>query len=208
MKVKLGLNSLDFDALANLAESVQSGMVANATVFDHPNPSMTELATLVTTLREKISERVAADEAAAQVLQELYAAAAALRVALSAAASYVDSKAQGDPTIIAKANMGVRAQRASAGPMPKLQGLKLSASDYPGAVDWMCSPVPNVKAYLLYVCTTDPSVEANWHYANTAVKSSGTLTGLAAGKVWLRVVAKGSDENPGPPSDAALEMVR
>jgi hypothetical protein len=51
-------------------------------------------------------------------------------------------------------------------------------------------------------------VEANWHYADTVVKSSGTLDGLAKGIVWLRVCAKGADAKNGAWSDPAEEMVR
>jgi hypothetical protein len=40
------------------------------------------------------------------------------------------------------------------------------------------------------------------------VKSSGTITGLASGKVFVRVCAKGADAQNGAWSDLAEEMVR
>jgi hypothetical protein len=61
---------------------------------------------------------------------------------------------------------------------------------------------------IVQTCTGDPGVEANWHYADTAVKSSGTLSGLASGKVWVRVCARGADAKNGPWSDPAEEVVR
>ena len=50
--------------------------------------------------------------------------------------------------------------------------------------------------------------EANWHYADKAVKSSGTLEGLASGKVFVRVCARGADAHNGALSDLAEEIVR
>jgi hypothetical protein len=42
----------------------------------------------------------------------------------------------------------------------------------------------------------------------TFTKSSGTVSGLAAGKVRLRVCAKGADAQNGPWSDDSEEVVR
>lgn len=208
MKVKLSLNSLDDSPPNHLGGSAAADTMADATVLDHPDPTPAQLTALTATVQDKIAARVATDEAVAralqeihattQALQELYAAAVALRGALHAEASSVESKA----------DLGVRAQDTRVGPMPKVQGLKLVPSDYPQAVDWMCMPVPNAKAYLLHICTNDPSAEANWRYADTVAKPSGTLLAVAAGTLWVRVAAKGSDEKPGPPSDAAMAVVR
>ena len=62
----------------------------------------------------------------------------------------------------------------------------------------MCKPVRGASAHIVQACTGDPSVEANWHYADTAVKSGGTLNGLASGKVWLCLCARGADAQNGP----------
>jgi hypothetical protein len=104
--------------------------------------------------------------------------------------------------------MGVRKPKASVGPMPKVQNLKLTTSDFAGAVDWMCSPVAGIKTYIVQKCTGDPAVEDNWSYADSSSKSSGTLHGLPAGKIWIRVIAKGAGDNVGAPSDPAEDVVR
>jgi hypothetical protein len=88
------------------------------------------------------------------------------------------------------------------------QGLKTTTSDHAGAADWMCKPVKGASAYIVQTCTGEPLVEANWHYADTVVKSSGTLDGLASGKVFVRVCARGADAKNGAWSDLAEEMVR
>jgi len=136
------------------------------------------------------------------------AAAVAARAGLTQEAAYVDNKASGNAATITLAGMGVRAASAPIGPMPKVLELKTTTSDHAGEADWMCKPVKGAKAYIIQTCTGDPSVEANWHYADTATKSSGSISGLASGKIWLRVCARGADANNGPWSDPAEEVVR
>ncbi len=92
--------------------------------------------------------------------------------------------------------------------MPKVQDLKTTPRDRVDAADWMCKPAKGASAYIVQSCAGDPSVEANWHYVETATKSSGTVNGLPSGQVWLRVCAKGADAQNGPRRDPAEEMVR
>ena len=89
--------------------------------------------------------------------------------------------------------------------LPKVQDLKTTTSDEVGAADWMCKPVNGASAYIAQTCTSDPGVDGNWHYADMAVKSSGTLSDLASGKVWVCVCARGADAKNGPWSDLAEE---
>ena len=208
MKVKLNLYTLTPDELADVGDNVHTGMVANAATFTAPNPTMPVLAAGTTALRNAIAARLAADSTAATALQNERAAVVAERALLSQEAAYVENKAAGNAAIIALANMGVRAERAPVGAMPKVEGLKTTTSDHAGAADWMCKPVKGASAYIVQTCTGDPLVEANWHYADTAVKSSGTLEGLASGKVFVRVCARGADAHKGAWSDLAEEMVR
>jgi len=208
MKVKLNLAALTYDEVADLSDNIHTAMVANAATFTAPNPSMPTLATGNTTLRNAIATRIATLSAADTALQSLQAAAAAQRGLLSQEGSYVENKAAGNAAIIALAGMGVRAAQAPVGPMPKVLNLKTTTSDHAGALDWMCKPVKGASAYIVQICTADPLVEANWHYADTVVKSSGTLNGLTSGKVFLRVCARGADAQNGAWSDLAEEMVR
>jgi len=208
MKVKLSLTTLPYDELADLSDKIHAAMNTNAATFTAPNPSLATMATGNTALRNAIAGRATALTAADTALQTLQAAAAAQRALLSQQGSYVENRAAGNAAIIALAGMGVRAERAPVGPMPKPLDLKTTTSDHAGAADWMCKPVKGASAYILQVCTGDPLVEANWHYADTATKSSGTLSGLASGKVFVRVCARGADAHNGPWSDLAEEMVR
>jgi hypothetical protein len=207
-KTKLGLSTLTYDELADLLDAVHAAMVANAATFNAPNPTMAALAALSTALRAAIAARIAADAAAATALENLLAAAAAARAGLSQEAAYVDNKAAGNAATITLAGMGVRAPQAAIGAMTKVLDLKTTTSDSAGELDWMCKPVTGAKAYIVQKCSGDPSVEANWSYASTETKSSGTLTSLATGNQWVRVAAKGAAADPGPWSDPAQEVVR
>jgi hypothetical protein len=208
MKVKLSLSTLTNDEVADLLDNVHTALSTNAATFTGANPTMPALAALSAAQRSATAGRIAADGAAATALQTERAAVAASRAALSQEASFVENKAAGNAAIIALAGMGVRAERTPVGAMPKVLDLKTTTSDLAGATDWMCKPVKGASAYIIQACTGDPSVEANWHYADTATKSSGTLDGLAKGIVWLRVCAKGADAKNGPWSDPAQELVR
>jgi hypothetical protein len=208
MKVKLSLSTLTDDELADLLDNVHTCMTTNAATFTGANPTMPALAALSTSLRGAIAGRLAALSVDDTSLQTLRAASAATRAALSLEASFVENKAAGNAAIITLAGMAVRAAQAPVGAMPKVLDLKTTTSDHAGAADWMCKPVKGASAYIVQTCTGEPLVEANWHYADTVVKSSGTLDGLASGKVFVRVCARGADAHNGAWSDLAEEMVR
>ena len=106
------------------------------------------------------------------------------------------------------AGMQPRRSAAPVGPMPKVTGLKLSISDKPGDTDWMCGPVNGVGVYILQINRVNPDTDAEWKYADSSTRSSGTLTGNTARKIWVRVAAKGADAQPGPWSDPAEDLVR
>ena len=208
MKSKLGLSKLNHDELADTGDSVHTGMTTNAATFPAANPTMPALATKLSTLRTRMAARVAGEAALAALVQAENASAEDVRGALSMEMTYVDFVAAGNPATILLANMSVRRDRTPVGPMPKVLNVKTTPSDYPGQVDVMWPPITGASAFALQTCTADPGVEANWHHADMATKSSATLKGLATGRVWVRVCAKGADDLPGPFSDPAQEIVR
>ena len=208
MKVKLSLSTLTDDELADLLDTVHAKMTDNAATFTGANPTMAQLAALSVAQRSAIAGRATALTAADAALETLRAASAATRAGLSLEGSFMENRAAGNAAIIAQAGMGVRAAQASIGAMSQVQGLKTTMSDHAGAVDWMCKPAKGASAYIVQSCTGNPAVEANWHYADTATKSSGTLSGLASGKVFVRLCAKGADAANGAWSNIEEETVR
>jgi len=122
--------------------------------------------------------------------------------------NYGQSVTQGDAAKLQGLGFALRKAAAPVGAMPKVENLKLTISDHAGEMDWMCKPVKGVTLYVLQANRVNPDTESEWKYADSAVKSSGTLKGLAAGKIWVRVCAKGADEQPGAWSDPAEDLVR
>ena len=117
-------------------------------------------------------------DATATALANRNAAVEALRTALTQLMAYVESLAVTEVEVHS-AGMTPRRAAAPVGPMPKVQGLKLSISDHPGDTDWMCGPVNGVSVYILQINRVNPDTEAEWKYADSSPRSSGTLTGLA-----------------------------
>ena len=123
-------------------------------------------------------------------------------------ANYGQAVTQGDAAKLQGLGFALRRPPAPVGPMPKVQDLKLSISDYPGDTDWMCKPVNGVSVYIVQINRVNPDTESEWKYGDSSTKSSGTLKGNTPGKIWVRVAAKGADEQPGPWSDPAEDLVR
>ena len=122
--------------------------------------------------------------------------------------NYAQSVTLGDAAKLQGLGFALRKAGAPGGPMPKVEKLKLTISDHPGATDWMCGPVNGVSVYILQINRVNPDTEAEWKYADSSTKSSGTLKGNAPGKIWVRVAAKGADGQPGAWSDPAEDLVR
>jgi len=208
MKAKLGIYGLSPSELAQLADTVHTSMDANAATFPNPDPPLPELAGLTGTLREKLARRKLVEAELRKVVLEIREAVVGVRRGLIGEQSYVDYISGGDEQIILLAGMGVRSGRSPIGAMPRVQKLRTSPSDVVGTVRVMWARVRGAKAYLIEVCTGDPSVEANWRHADIATKTSKLVRNLPSGKIWIRVCARGSDEKPGAWSDAAEEIVR
>ncbi|HEX7569940.1 MAG TPA: hypothetical protein VF492_05510 [Verrucomicrobiae bacterium] len=149
----------------------------------------------------------ASADATATALANRNAAVEALRTALTQLMAYVESLAATEADVHS-AGMTPRRAPAPVRPMPKVQKLALSISDHPGDTDWMCGPVNGVSVYLLQINRVNPDTEAEWKYADSSTKSSGTLKGNTPGKIWVRAAAKGADDQPGAWSDPAEDLVR
>ena len=208
MKAKLGIYKLKPTELAELAESVHTGLSANAATFSNPNPSLPELADLTTTLRDKTARKETAKAELRLAVEEERAAVTGVRGGLIRSQAYVDSIAAGQAHIILLANMGVRSRTGPTKAMPQVQNLRTQPSDFEGAVEARWALVRGAKVYLIQFCTGDPMIEANWRHADIVTKASQTVRNLPSGKVWLRVCAKGTDAKPGPWSEPVEEMVR
>ena len=205
-KVKLSLNSYNPDGLVAFANTVKTAMTGNAN-FATPNPTLTAFGTLITTANTKIAAYNSLVAAAETGLADRDAALAALRAGFSQLGDYVQNVTAGDQVKIESAGIPVR----SAGTpttMTQVLDLALTPGDNPGSVDAMWKPVAGVRSYECQVNTVNPDVEANWSFKKSTSKSSVTLEGLTSGaKLWVRVRAIGTNDNAGPYSDPATNVV-
>jgi hypothetical protein len=89
-------------------------------------------------------------------------------------ASYVESVAGADESVISSAGMDPK----SSGGAPILPeaptGLEITVGDREGELDISWDPVPNAKSYPIQR-SSDPNTPANWTHAGTSTKSSTTI---------------------------------
>lgn len=72
------------------------------------------------------------------------------------------------------------------------------------AVEALRTALTQLMAYVESLAVT----EAEWKYADSSTKSSGTLKGNTPGKIRVRVAANGAEDQPGAWSDPAEDLVR
>ncbi len=69
------------------------------------------------------------------------------------------------------------------------QNLRLRNNDQVGEMSIIFKPIPGACSYFVQTTTT-PEIETSWEVVSYFSKASGTVKGLASGKVaWLRVAA-------------------
>ena len=173
-----------------------------------PAPTLAAFLTALTAAETGNNDYESTKDLLAQKKSTRDGGADAVRANIRLWANHAQSVTQGDAAKLQGLGFALRKPGAPVGPMPKVQNLKLSISDHPGELDWMCKPVKGASVYVLQVNRVNPDTEAEWKYADSSTRSSGTLTGNAPGKIWVRVAAKGADGQPGPWSDPAEDLVR
>jgi hypothetical protein len=188
------------------ANTVKTAMTGNAN-FPTPNPTLVVFGNLITAASTKIAAYSSAKAAAETAMADRDAALAELRGSFSLLGDYVQNASAGDATKIESAGMDVRAPRA---PVAMTQVLELAVSEgaSAGTLDATWKSVRGARSYEIQINTTDPNVEANWSFKQSASKASDTLAGLTSGvKVWVRVRAIGARDDAGPYSDPATKTV-
>ena len=206
-KPKLNLRTLTPDEVAALGNRIKTAMTGNAN-FTTPNPALTALGTLITTLQTKIGAYNTAKAAADLALADRDAAVTALGNGLTQEAAYVENITGGDPVKIESAGMSVRAAAAPIGALSQAQNLATTVGDDDGELDATWDPVRGAKSYQVQYCV-DPITPAGWKDVAPVGKSRKTITGLTSGaRVWVRVRAIApKEENNGGWSDPAVKTV-
>jgi len=207
-QVILNLNHISDQDLIADAKKYKTALTGNAN-FPNPNPTLAAYGTLITTAETDLAAFNVAQAAAQAATITKDASIKALHDGTVTLGASVQSTSNGDPAIIATADMAVKAAATPVGMLAQVQNLSLSAGDNPGEVDAHWNPVKGRKLYDVWLCTGDPAVEANWKHLQTPGASKVTLAGLPSGtRVWIRVRANASDvSNNGPFSQPATIIV-
>jgi hypothetical protein len=131
----------------------------------------------------------------------------ALEQLVSQIASYVESVAGNDETLITSAGMDPRAP-SSASTMPDTpSGLETTVGDRDGEIDLSWNPSSSAKSYLIQQ-SADPPTATGWTHAGTSTKSSITIDALSPGiRYWFRVCAVRASGQSGW-SDPATKTLR
>ena len=206
-EIQLDLSRLTLLELYELAHNLHTRFTGNPDAGT-PAPTLAAFLTMVTEAESANNGYEAEKDVLAQKKTLRDDKAEVLRTGIRNWINYGQSVTQGDAAKLQGLGFALRKPATPVGAMPKVEALKLTISDHAGEMDWMCKPVKGVTLYVLQANRVNPDTESEWKYADSAVKSSGTLKGLAAGKIWVRVCAKGADEQPGAWSDPAEDLVR
>jgi hypothetical protein len=187
-RVKLNLKNLTVTEKIAKGRQIVTAMTNNAS-FPSPNPPLTEVTAaldeltqafaLVQAAKSEITTRVVTqDNAGAKVDQ-----------ALTKLASYVESVAGKDGTLITSAGMETKSAPSSPTLPSVPQALSASAGEHEGELNLVWKAVQNARSYTIET-SQDPATPASWTHVGIATSASKLITNLTSGKrYWFRVAA-------------------
>ncbi|HMG74321.1 MAG TPA: fibronectin type III domain-containing protein [Pyrinomonadaceae bacterium] len=190
-KVKLNFRRLSVPEKVAKARQIVTALTGNAS-FPNPIPPLETLTASLNALEGAYRTTRSRRQAVKTAVDDQTMREDALIHLMSQCASYVESIAGNDRSLITSAGMDPRAP-ASASTMPDVpSGLEATVGDRDGEIDLSWDPARGVRSYVIQQ-STDPPSATTWTHAATSTKSSATITGLMAGtRYWFRVAAIGA----------------
>jgi hypothetical protein len=190
-KVKLNFRRLSVPEKLSKGRQIITSITGNPK-FTNPVPPLATLTAGVNDLDAAYTAAQAAKQAWRNAVDVQTAKSDALDQLISQCASYVESVAGPDESVISSAGMDPK----SAGGAPTLPeaptGVDVTVGDREGELDISWDPVSNAKSYLIQR-SSDPNTAASWTHAGTSTKSSTTIDALTSGtRYWFRVCAVGA----------------
>jgi hypothetical protein len=204
-KPKLELETLTDQQTVDLATLIATQLTGNA-AFSTPNPTIAALTTMRNDVATLLSERAnLLAEAQAKTLA-IRAALDTLRAGLTQEASYVETVANGDATLIASAGMQIADTPAAVGEMPQVELLQTTQGDEAGEVDLQWQPIRRgLKSYVIEK-SASPDGQSAWVHAQVETRSRASVKGLTSGtRYWFRVAGVGA-AGQGPWSDIQTKV--
>ncbi len=187
-KVKLNFRRLSVPEKVSKARQILAALTGNAK-FTNPVPPLATLGAGVDALDDAYTSAQANRQAWSGAVDVQTAKADALDQLISQCASYVESVAGLDDSVIASAGMDPKAPAGSSTLPEAPSGLDATIGDHEGELDLSWDPVTNAMSYLVQK-SLDPNNAAGWTQAVTSTKSTTTIDGLTSGtRYWFRVAA-------------------
>jgi len=205
-KVKLKLFGKSREKRVAQAATIKTALTGNAT-FPTPNPSLATYGSAITASQTKLATYKLLRTQMEAALADLDDQMAVLDGYTTQLGAYVESVSAGNKVKIESAGMDARADRAPI-TLTRVLDLVLSEGDDDGSLDIFWKPMRGAGCYEIWLCASNPGVEANWLLKQTSSSSRARLTHLTSGqKVWARVRAIGGRNQRGAFSDPATKTV-
>ena len=187
-RVRLNLKNLTVTDKIARARQIITAMTDHSS-FPNPSPALSDVKTavdelektfaLVQSARSEVATRVSTQETAEAKVDEV----------LTQLASYVESIAGKNESLITSAGMDTKA-RPSPSSVPEVpQSLSATAGDHEGEIDLSWKAVPKARSYTIET-SLDPATATSWTHIGIATSASKTVSNLTSGKrYWFRVAA-------------------
>ena len=187
-RIRLNLKSLTVTEKIAKGRQIVTAMTNNAS-FPTPTPPLTEVTTALDELSQAFAlVQAAKSEVTTRVVTQDNAGTKVDQV-LTQLASYVESVAGRDDTLITGAGMETKASPSSPTLPSVPQALSASAGEHEGEINLVWKAVPNARSYTIE-SSQDPATASSWAHVGIATSASKLIANLTSGKrYWFRVAA-------------------
>ena len=187
-RIRLNLKNLTVTEKIAKGRQIVTAMSNNAS-FQTPNPPLTEVTTALDELSQAYAMvQAAKSEVTTRVVTQDNAGTKVDQV-LTQLASYVESVAGRNDTLITSAGMETKASPSSPTLPTVPQALSASAGEHEGEINLVWKAVPNARSYTIE-SSQDPATPTTWTHMGIATSASKLIANLTSGKrYWFRVAA-------------------
>lgn len=187
-RIKLNLKNLSITEKIAKGRHIVTSMTENKN-FLNPNPPLTQITGTLDELTEAFALVQSAKSDVSTRVVDQDNIESKLNQELTMLASYVESIAGRNNSLITSAGMETKAAR-SAPTIPDIpQALSARAGQHEGEVNLFWKAVPNTRSYTIEA-SQDPATPTDWTHVGIATSASRTITNLTSGKrYWFRVAA-------------------